>query len=245
MEVFKVLIRDGLLIEPILDMAKLEIAVRKHGENAGKSLVYRVDENGNEEYMVLLRQVRLLSETDDEIALYAHDSYDYAHFNGDAKNIRDFLHKVGFTFPQTHKDAKGKEVKFNSIKEQFEVLGAQGFTCESKSAAWDIVRVRTTIIPEGKEPACTQDGEVLYIHEPVNVKAVIMGGKTYYTCECGISSEEGDSGKEYYESKKLIKNAQARVVYTKDVADLAAHRNPEKTFSIADDIPVEGNGGLV
>lgn len=244
MEVLKVLIRGGLLIEPIIDMAKLEIAVRKNGENAGKSLVFRVNENGQEEYMVLLRQVRPSSDSDDEIALYSHDSYDYAHFNGDAKNIRDFLHKVGFTFPQSYKDTKGKEVKFNSIKEQFEVLGKQGFTCESKSAAWDIVRVRTTIIPEGKEPACTQDGEVLFIHEPVDVKAVIMGGKTYYTCDCGISTEEGDSGKEYYESKKLIKNAAARVVYTKDVADLASHRTPEKAYTVTEDT-LDDNGGLV
>lgn len=221
-------------------MSKLEIAVRKNGQFAGKSLVYRKNDEGREEFMVLLRQA-ISDSTNDVIRLWDHERYVYAHYNADRKNIADFLHKLGFVFPKSYKDKGGKEKQFQSVEEQFSILGEQAFTCESKTAEWDIVSERSLHIPDDREPSCNSDGEILYLHKPSNLTSVVIGGKTYYTGEYEINTEEGTDGKPFYETKELVKKAPARVVFDKTVKEWALNGSDEPAF-VVEEQPVTANG---
>lgn len=222
-------------------MSKIEIAVRKKGNFAGQSLVYRFnEENKSEEFMVLLRQA-ISDGHDDIIRLWDHERFVYAHYNGDQKSVLNFLKTLGFSFPKSYKDSKGKEVQFKNLAEQFTELGKQGFTCESKTAEWDIVSTRTIKVPDDQDCACNADGEILYLHKPENMQSVVIGGKTYFTGEYTVNTDEGEDGMPFFETKTLVKKAPARVVFTKDVYQWASD-SKESTAAVERPVFVEDNG---
>lgn len=221
-------------------MSKLEVCKRKKGQWAGKSLVHRIDDNKREEYMVLLRQA-INDDSSSVIRLWDHERYVYAHYNADKVNMIKFMKTLGFSFPKTYKDDKGKEKEFKDLAEQFTVLGDQGFECESKVAEWDIVSVRTIDVPDEKEPACNADGEILYLHKPENLKSVVIDGKTYYTGEYTVNTDEGDDGRTFFENKMLVKKAAARIVFDKTVRDWCA----EKSVTAKEPEYIVDDNGLV